>query len=301
MHGSLCLKNGILYVARHAVTAHVRPYDLDGHPLGPGFSFRGAGDRAASASGIDLDEDHRVWIADSAGERLLAFSLFGRELPTVADSSARPKLEPGRFESIVDVAARGVESDLELLIVRGGQRRRALELVHVASGRVRSLRSDGDPQESFDGLQRASIRDRMIYACEAGAGRVQVFRDGEFHYLFRLPIDRARGARFVPRSIAPLADGRMVIALGGGESSALVLVAPGGRLVRVLAEPGESTGSVFEQTDVAIDEGESDHRTRVAVIDADGDRVQVFTLEGECFGAFADLPRGNAENSSLGE
>ena len=41
--GSLCLRGGVLYVARHAQTAHVRPYDLDGRPLGPGYSFRGRG------------------------------------------------------------------------------------------------------------------------------------------------------------------------------------------------------------------------------------------------------------------
>ena len=301
MHGSLCLKNGILYVGRHVVTAHVQPYDLDGHPLGPGFAFRGDGGRVASASGIDLDDDHRLWIADGAGERLRSFSLFGREQPAFTDPSARSMREPGRFDAIVDVATIGVESDLELLIVRGGKKRHALELIHVASGRVRSLRPDGDPQGTFDGLQRAAIRGNMVFACESTAGRVQVFRDGEFHYLFRLPLQPSARARSMPRAIAPLADGRMVLAVGGSESSALLLLEPGGRILRVLAAHGESAGAVFEPTDVAVEEGETDHRTRVAVIDADGDRVQVFTLEGECFGAFADLPRGGVENSSASD
>ena len=41
MQGSLCLRGGILYVGRHELTAHVRPYDLDGRPPGAGFPFRG--------------------------------------------------------------------------------------------------------------------------------------------------------------------------------------------------------------------------------------------------------------------
>ena len=28
-------------------------------------------------------------------------------------------------------------------------------------------------------------------------------------------------------------------------------------------------------------------------MDSDGDRVQVFTLEGQCYGAFSDLPRSD--------
>jgi hypothetical protein len=327
MHGSLCLKNGILYVGRHASTAHVQPYDLDGHRIGDGFSFRGEDGRSAAVTGIDIDDDHRLWIADGAGERLRTFSLFGRELPAIevprlerrelrgaegsidesGDSERvggptdRSKRSPGRFEGLVDVAASGIEADLELLIVRGGRRRHALELLEVASGRVRSLRPDGDPQGSFEGLQRAAIRGNLVYACEAGAGRVQVFRGGAFHYLFRLPMNPGASARFEPRAVAPLADGRMVIAQGGLETSALLLVEPGGRILRVLAEHGEAAGNVIEPSDVAVEEGDSDHRSRAAVIDCDGDRVQVFTLAGACFGSFADLPRGDVESSAARE
>ena len=301
MRGSLCLKNGILYVGRHVVTAEIRPYDLDGHPLGPGFSFTGGRGRTASASGIDIDDDHRLWVADAAGERLRVFSVFGRELPAIDDPTARSREAAGRFESIVDVAAVGLESELELVIARGGRRPRALQRIHAASGRVRWLRADGDPQGAFDGLCGIAVRGEMTYACEAGAGRVQVFRGGEFHYLFRLSAGKRKNARFEPRAIAPLADGRMVIAQGGAESSALFVVEPGGRIDRVLAEHGESSGNVFQPTDVVVEDADGDHRTRVAVIDDDGDRVQVFTLDGACFGSFADLPHGGVESSDASD
>jgi hypothetical protein len=293
MHGSLCLKNGVLYVGRHAATAHVQPYDLDGHALEGGFSFRGEHGRAA-VSAIDVDDDHRLWIADGASERVRVFNIFGQEqsaphgLTTFAEDGEK------RLTNLVDVSAEGVEDDTRLLLVAGGRRRHALWFVHLASGRAHSLRPEGDPRGRFNGLWRAAIAGRMVYACEVGAGRVQVFRDGEFHFLFRAPASWRSSARFRPHALAPLADGRLVIAQGGADSSALVVVDRGGRHLSTLAEHGEATGQVFEPSDVAVEEGESDHRTRIAVIDCDGDRVQVFTLDGACFGAFPDLPRASS-------
>jgi hypothetical protein len=297
MHGSLCLKNGVLYVGRHAATAHVQPYDLDGHALEGGFSFRGENGRAA-VTAIDVDDDHRLWIADGASGRVRVFNVFGQEQSAPPALSAFAARDRERLAGLVDVGAVGVEDDTRLLLALGGRRRHALWLVHLASGRAHSLRPEGDPQGRFDGLRRAAIRGRMLYACEAGAGRVQVFRDGEFHFLFRAPLssrpsNAPAGGRFHPHAIAPLGDGRLVIAQGGAEASALVLVDPGGRHLHTLAEHGEAIGQVFEPTDVAIEEADSDHHTRVAVIDCDGDRVQVFTLDGVCFGAFPDLPRAS--------
>jgi hypothetical protein len=290
MYGSLCLKLGILYVARHASTAHVQAYDLDGHRVGAGFSFRGADGSGAAASGVDVDDDHRLWIADGASDRVRCFTVFGRELAGATEWRRRGGADTDRAENLVDVATDGVEDAQQLLIAAGGRRRHALHLLHLSSGRALSLRPQGDPLGRFDGLARAAIAGRMIYACEARAGRVQVFRDGEFHYLFRLPPNPGSRARFEPVAIAPLSDGRAVIAQGGSES-ALLLVDRGGRLLRAIALHGEATGQVFEPSDLAVEERDSDHASRVAVIDCDGDRVQVFTLDGACFGAFADLPR----------
>jgi hypothetical protein len=38
---------------------------------------------------------------------------------------------------------------------------------------------------------------------------------------------------------------------------------------------------------VAVEAGGLDASTRLAVVDRDGERVQVFTVEGRCYGAFA--------------
>jgi hypothetical protein len=86
--------------------------------------------------------------------------------------------------------------------------------------------------------------------------------------------------------VAPLDDGRLVVAVAG-EASALLLLDAAGRLLRVLAEEGEHDGGVFQPAGVAVDAGGLDASTRLAVVDQDGERVQVFTVEGRCYGAFA--------------
>ena len=88
-------------------------------------------------------------------------------------------------------------------------------------------------------------------------------------------------------AVSPLADGRMVLACAGAVS-ALLLVDGAGGLLRILAAEGEETGAVRHPADVVAEDGSDDASTRVAVIDRDGERVQVFTLVGRCYGAFEE-------------
>ena len=90
-------------------------------------------------------------------------------------------------------------------------------------------------------------------------------------------------------SAASVEDGRAVLA-HGGDQSALLLVDGAGRLLSRLAGHGADEGLVRDPEDVVVEPGESDHKTRVAVLDADGARVQVFTLDGGCYGSFPSLP-----------
>ena len=113
-----------------------------------------------------------------------------------------------------------------------------------------------------------------------------LFRDGEFHYLVRSSLSVA----FEPNAVALLADGRLLVAQAG-DASALLLLGPGGQVLRTLAGIGEEGGCVLEPSAIAVEEGSEERETRIAVIDCDGDRVQVFALDGRCFGAFPDLPR----------
>ena len=284
-HGCLAFGKGVLYVGRHEQTAHVRPYDLDGRALAPGFSFRGPQGEPVMLGGLDIDADHHLWVADSASGRLRAFSVFGREaraLAGTAEGDAR-----GSLGGLVDVAVASRDDDPVLAVAAGGWRRHAVQLVRADGRWVGSLRPEGNPLGRFNGVRRVAVKGRMTYVAEARAGQVQVFRDGDFHFAFSLPV--ASAGRFEPVAVAPLEDGRMVIACGGVHAG-LLLVDSAGRLLRVLAERGTDPGCVSEPADVVVDEGEGEGRSRLAAIDLDAERVQVFTLEGRCFGALQQLP-----------
>lgn len=288
MHGSLSLHDGVLYVGRHAKTAWVATYDLDGRALDAGFSFRDEMTGRSAASGLDVDADHRVWIADSAARRVRAFTLFGRPVADVGDPAESAERDAAGVLGVpVDVRTFGSDDALTVVVASGGRRRHALQVFHPHTGRVRSLRPQGDPRGRFAGLagiDGAGDGDWLM-ACEARAGRVSVFRGGEFHYALRVPV---AGARFEPTAVARLRDGRVVIA-NGGEAGALLLVDSGGRLLRVLAGAGEGTGALDGPTDVVAAEWGDDRHTRVVSIDREGERVQVFNLEGRCYGAFSRL------------
>ncbi|MBL8857994.1 MAG: hypothetical protein JNL28_05795 [Planctomycetes bacterium] len=291
MNGSLALCGGILHLARHARTAEIRTYDLDGGRIGEGFRFAGCDGGAASADGIAVDVDMRIWVADRTSKALRRFTVFGAELEPWRAASSEDL--PGHTGEPASVAVVGVEGDARVLVGTRGARRHAVQWFDRDGRRLASLRSRGDPQAAFDDVVRVALDGRFALVCEQGSGLVQVFRDGESHCALRPP--RARHARrdSIPRAAHALSDGRFVVATGGEENSGVHLLDRNGRVRHTICHPGQGAAEVFEPCDIAIDEGDSDRRTRVAVVDSDGDRVQVFTLEGVCYGSFSDLPRAD--------
>lgn len=288
MQGALAVKNGVLYVGRHAKTASVCAYDLDGHALETSFTFKDERVGRSTVSGLAIDEDRRVWVADRAAGRVRCFSLFGQELFTFGGEAGDLEDRRGRIGVPVDVCVAGCDDELQVLVASDGLRRHALQWLHAETARVRSLAPQGDPRERFDRIHAVASAGRFLYACESRARRIQVYRDGEFHFLLRVP--SARGDYVEPVAVAGVADGRVVVAVGGPQS-ALLLMDRAGRVDRVLAGPGSDSGCVSEPGDVDVEEGASDRTTRVVAIDRDGERVQVFTLEGTCYGAFEQLDR----------
>jgi hypothetical protein len=291
MQGALALCSGVLYVGRHEATAHVRPYDLDGRPLSKGFSFRGPSGEACALAGLAVDEDHQVWAGDRLAQRVRGFTLFGREVASFAgvpEGSGDPR---GALAGIVDLdlVRPGGDEDAapSLVVARGGWRRHAVQVFTTTGRWIASLRPRGEPLGHFRDVRAVASRGRMTYVAEGGPGRVQVFRDGEFHFLFRVPV-RA-GGRFEPVGLAPLGDGLLVVACGGDES-ALLVVDRAGRLVRTLAEAGRGQGQVLDPNDVVAEQVEAGGDARIAAIDLDAERVQVFTRTGRCYGELVDLP-----------
>lgn len=284
MHGSLALHRGVVYVGRCAKTAWVATYDLDGHRLEGGFAFRDAVSGRSSAAGLAVDADRRVWVADAAAGRVRAFTLFGRALVDVADPDEGEDDRHGALGRPVDVDVQGSDEDLRVAVASAGRRRHALHVFEPASGRVLGLRPADGPRGTFADLRGVSWGGDRLYACERGA--VRVYREGALHWSLRLPV--AGAGRFRPSAAAALTDGRIVVANADPEAGSVLLCDPNGQVRRVLAEGGEDTGRVVEPLDVVVDE-EDEGGPRAVVIDQAGERVQVFGLEGRCFGAFPRL------------
>lgn len=301
MQGSLSLSSGILYVGRHERTAHVRPYDLDGQPLARGFSFQGPDGGRASIAGLDVDDDHQVWIADGASSLIRTFNLFGSEVRTLAGYSDPRRDTRGVLRELSGVCVEPGERSRSIWVTSGGHRRHAVQIFDEQGGLLESLRPAGDPEGFFEGVRGVAVQGDRACVCEVRRGRVQVFRNRRFDFAFQIPVnDPAQANRglsspgggaggFRPVAAVPLPDGRIVVAQGGAQS-ALFVVDAAGRLLRVLAHTGVEPGCVFEPADVAVELSERDRTTRVVAIDLDAERVQVFTLEGRCYGSFQSLP-----------
>lgn len=296
MSGRLALARGVLWVGRHAGTAHVRPYDLDGRALGPGLSFRDEGAGGSSVCGLAVDADRSVWVADGRASRIRRFSLLGGSLGVLGGPATGLREGRGDLSDLADLAllqdAAG-ESAPRILVASGGWRRHGLQLLDEEGRWLTSLRSEGDAREPFRDLNAVAAGGRWIAASERGRRRVQVFREGEFHYLVRP--SPSQGASGEVSAVAVLEDGRLVVGLGGGKAgSALLLLDGAGRLLEPLAAGGSGHGEVLDPTGLALEPGREDRQTRLAVLDRDAERVQVFCLDGRCFGELTELPGAQA-------
>lgn len=289
MSGAIALSQGVLYVARPQGRLRVRAFDLEGRALPGGFALRGLDSRAARVRALAVDADRRVWLADESSRAVRGFSVFGAEIFLWRDELEQDRA--GHLGVPVGLAAHGIENSLRLLVASAGERRHALHLVDPAARTASSLRPLGDPNERFRRLAGVALHDDLACACETAAGRVQVFRDGEFHFAFGATAARP-DERFEPRAIALLSDGRMLVA-HAGETSALLLFDRGGRRATRLAGDGLEEGAVFEPSAVAVHESSSDAESLAAVIDKDGERVQLFSLAGRHAASFVDGSRAS--------
>jgi hypothetical protein len=288
MQGSLALSRGLLLVGDHAKTARVRVFDLGGRELDLAFSYRDRVVGRSMVAGLSVDEERSILAADTPADRVRRFSFFGREVGGIggaATDGPRPgSVLPGLVTQPVDVEARGDRDQGWVAIACGGERRHALQLFDPDLSLRASLPALGDPGRPYRGLCRLASGGELLYAAEALGRCVQVFRAGAFLFAFHLT--DARGERFEPSALAALGDGRLVVGCRGPRS-ALFLVDGAGRPLRQLASDGEEEGAVHLPTDAVVEAGADDRHARLFVIDRDGLRVQVFTLEGRCLGSIS--------------
>ena len=254
------------------------PHDFDGRELAPGFALPPEDSRSTAVASIAVDEDRRVWIVDTAARRVRAFTAFGRELDGLPRGVGD---RVGSFEDVIAVDATGVEETAQLAIASSGPRRHALHVARADARAAVSLRAR-DTALGFAGLGRVAFGPRgLVLACEPKSRLVLAWREGQFHFAFRVPGEGE------PVAARALRDGRLVVAAAGLDGGAVHLFDGAGRLVRTLVHAGVDEGFVSDPEDLALDEAAgSDRRTRLVVADSSGARLQVFNLEGECYGVF---------------
>jgi hypothetical protein len=282
MQGSLALARGTLFVGVHAKTARVRAFDLGGRELRTSFSFRDPLVGRSEVSGMAVDEDHALLIADRPADRVRRFSVFGREVggigaPAGGVGEAPAPALPGLIRRPVDVEVRGHRDEGWIAVASGGEARHAVQLFEPDFAFRASCRALGEPERPFRAVCRLAAAGELLFVAESLARRVQVFRSGQFLFAFHLT---ARD------------DGRMVVGCRAPHS-ALFLVDGAGRPLRTLALEGDEEGAVREPSDVVVETGADDRHTSVFVIDRDGLRVQAMTLEGRSLGSFSAALAGS--------
>ncbi len=200
MQGSLCLHRGVLWVGRHELTAHVRPFDLDGHPLGEGFSFRGEGGAPASAAGIAASGEHTLWIAETSGGRVQGFNVFGRETRALGRGLGAERDAPGSTAGALDVAVLEEEDEpARIVACFEGERRHGVQVFDPEGPWIESLRSEGSPLKSFTDARRLGVQGRLLY----GGARAAFRSSATATSTSRSASPPRRGTRSSPRRSSP--------------------------------------------------------------------------------------------------
>ena len=285
MHGALCLFHGVLYVGRHAKSATVTAFDLDGRRLQRIASFRDERAGRSSAAGLSVDADHRLWVADSGAGRVRGYSLFGVEVVSLVSESTQED-RAGTLGRPVDVLALGSDEELVLVVASSGRRRHAVQVLQPTGGQQLSLRPLGDPQGRFENVVAVAARgERELLVLEAGARRIQVFRGGNYHYSIDL---RDVVGEAWPSALCLTPDGDWIVAATGPRGG-VWMGKDHGQRAQTLATHGTGEGQVEDPCALALEPAYGVQPARLFVMDQLGDRVQVFTLEGVCYGAFSAL------------
>lgn len=285
MRPSLFLAESVVVVSQPG--DGVRLFDLDGRPLTDapigGTSLEGV----RRPAGVALDGDKRLWVCDPRSHAIHAFTAFGRRVAQLVDREPgedRAKDAPGVLGRPWAIDVRGDTDELDLLVGSRGRRRHALQVFDEGGRLVRSLRPAGASHGTFVGIEGVAFDGRFVYAVESG-GRVSVYRDLEHHFGFRVTLPSGADPRL--RAVAPAGGGRIAVL---SESAGVLVYDAGGAVVARPVATGEIEGGAGEleaPVDLVVERGRPDARRRVVVMDRDGARVQVFSLVGAAFGAFA--------------
>lgn len=285
MRPSLFLSGTVVVVSQPG--DGVRLFDLDGRPLtdGPVGGSRPIG--VERPAGVALDGDKRLWVCEPQASAVHAYTAFGRPAARLADPGAGRgpvRDAPGVLGRPWALDVRGDTDALELLVGSRGRRRHALQVFDEGGRLVRSLRPGGESHGAFREVESVALDGRFVYAAQTD-GRVYVYRDLAHHFSFRVELERGQEPRL--RAIAPAGGGRIAVL---SETAGVLLLDASGKPLARPVPVGVHDGGAWDldhPVDLVVERGREDARRRLVVMDRDGARVQVFSLVGVAFGAFA--------------
>lgn len=311
--GALALHEGVLFVGRYTSGGEVLVFDLDGRQLEAGFHLPPMqGASGVALAGLAVDSDRKLWMADVQSGRVRCANLFGREgadfapAPGKLEAPMSVLLSASSAAAPIGIALAETSKWTGVFVATSGKSVGAVGLYLANGHRLLVLRSLGNPKAPFDRISGLTSFRNILWVVEAGARRIQVFRDGEFHFCFdggRLS-DRALEPEGIPRALAPVGDGRVVVVVEestegcASANTGLFLVSERGKPLCQLAATGTEEGRISHPVDVVVEEirpwpheseAEVDRRRRILVLDRDGDRIQVFNMAGRCYGAFPEF------------
>ena len=286
-------------------------FDLEGNLISAwgGPSATGEYEWPASNHGIEIAANGDVWIGGngSGDSHVLVFTREGRYIRTVGEpGNGRDSNSTTHYARVAEIA---IDEDAGEAYLADGYSNRRVAVVDVATGALKRFWGaygnvpDDEADNSYTPGQpspqqfRGPVHcaepsvDKLIYVCDRGGDRIQVFRpDGTY----------VKEAMIVPATLAM--GSTWDIAFSKDEDQEFIYVADGSNMkVHIIdrdsleilysfGEGGRQPGMFFSPHSIATDSEGNIYTTETY----EGKRVQKFLFKG--MGALRDAPTGPASS-----
>jgi DNA-binding beta-propeller fold protein YncE len=240
-------------------TPRMQLYDLDGHHLG--VTFRPPDFRNGRPSGLDIDRDGNLIVADSHYHCVRIYDYQGNELKKLGGEAGD---RPGQFGYVSDCVQ---DADGFYYISEFGQNQRITKL-DPNGGFVACWGEQGTGPLQFNRVRALALGpDGHLYAADACNHRIQVLtRDGQFVRQFGEP-GGGLGQMQYPYDLAFGPGGELYVAEYGNHR--VQKWTADGKPLATWGKPGRKDGELANPWALAVDK-----LGRVHVVDTENHRVQ---------------------------
>jgi sugar lactone lactonase YvrE len=240
-------------------TARVQCYDLDGNHLG--FTWTTPDFRNGRPSGLGIDRDGNLLVADSHYHSVRTYSFDGKEIRSFGGQAGT---EPGRFGYVSDCVQ---DAEGFYYITEFGQNDRITKL--DSNGQfVQCWGSSGQDPGQFNRARALALSpDGLLYVADACNHRIQVFtRSGELVRVFGEPGSKPGQLQY-PYDVCFAPNGTLYVAERGNHR--IQKFDKEGRSLGTWGQAGRAPGQLADPWALVVDS-----QGRVHVIDTENHRVQ---------------------------